>query len=177
MATNAQTLDDKLKNLNIVDIGVAILGDRVKKRPISPDYRGLCPFHVENNPSFYLKARWNTYKCFGCDIEGTPLLFPFQFLRDYEEALSFFENKLGFSRNNIMEMAVFKWYAYSEVSNPTIDHGISFSDWEFLERFKPFEDWDRLEMMGGFHLETMYRAALEGAVDLTDYLQRIEPKD
>ena len=87
--TNVQTLDDKLRHLNIIGIGLAILGDQIKKRRISPDYRGLCPFHIETKPSFYLKALWNKYKCFGCRHEGTPIELSFLYLKD-EDGLFFF---------------------------------------------------------------------------------------
>ena len=170
MVNKAQALDDKLKNLDIIEIGLMLLGDRVKKRPISPDYLGLCPVHDEKNPSFYLKARWNKYKCFGCGLEGRSMELPFEILGG-EEGLSFLENKLSFSRTNIMEMAVLKWNIYRGLD------GYSPGYWHFLEQFEPFNDWEKIEFgIGTFHLETMYRAALEGAVDLGDYLHKLEPK-
>ena len=30
----------------------------------------LCPFHDENEPSFVVDQKRNTYHCFGCDAHG-----------------------------------------------------------------------------------------------------------
>jgi len=36
---------------------------------------GLCPFHKENTPSFYIYENTNTFYCFGCGISGDSLDF------------------------------------------------------------------------------------------------------
>ena len=68
-----QDLGLLLARLNIVEVGLFYLGDKMKKRPISPNYQGLCPFHNERTPSFYLKPNKNRYVCYGCGISGGPL--------------------------------------------------------------------------------------------------------
>jgi|SRR3989344_4132391 len=68
-----QDLELLLARLNIVEVGLFYLGDKIKKRPISPNYQGLCPFHNERTPSFYLKPKQNRFKCYGCGISGGPL--------------------------------------------------------------------------------------------------------
>ncbi|GEM_PF-4220267 len=68
-----QDLDFLLSKLNVVEVGLLYLGDRMKKRPISPNYQGLCPFHKEKTPSFYLKPKQNYFKCYGCGEHGGPL--------------------------------------------------------------------------------------------------------
>lgn len=32
---------------------------------------GLCPFHRERTPSFYINLKNQTFHCFGCGVEGT----------------------------------------------------------------------------------------------------------
>ena len=66
-------LDHLLRRLNVLDAGMLYLGERMKKRPISPHYQGLCPFHKEKTPSFYLKPAQNRFVCYGCGISGGPL--------------------------------------------------------------------------------------------------------
>jgi len=68
-----QDLEFSLSRLNIVEVGLFYLGDKMKKRPISPNYQALCPFHKEKTPSFYLKPQKNMYICYGCNKKGGPL--------------------------------------------------------------------------------------------------------
>src|SRR3989344_2201693 len=68
-----QDLELLLSRLNVVEVGLFYLGDKMKKRPISPNYQGLCPFHKEKTPSFYLKPSKNSFVCYGCNVRGGPL--------------------------------------------------------------------------------------------------------
>lgn len=34
------------------------------------NYRGLCPFHVEETPSFVVRPQNNDFICFGCGKSG-----------------------------------------------------------------------------------------------------------
>lgn len=68
-----EDLESFIEKLKVVDIGLFYLGEKIKKRPISPNYRGLCPFHQERTPSFYLKPKQNRYVCYGCGTSGGPL--------------------------------------------------------------------------------------------------------
>jgi len=103
---NYQELDDRCKNLQIAEVGLELLGDSVKKRPISPDYLGLCPFHRETNPSFFLKAKWNRYVCFGCEKGGNPLSLPFDYFGDDDKAMTYLATKLKFDVGNKFSIAV-----------------------------------------------------------------------
>ena len=58
---------------------------RVKEKPIEELYdgqlfgrkrkNGLCPFHNENTPSFYIFTKDNRFHCFGCDAHGDSIDF------------------------------------------------------------------------------------------------------
>ena len=50
------------------------------------NYVGLCPFHSDKNPSFYVSPAKNVCKCFSCNEGGGPV----QFLMKHEQ-ISFFE--------------------------------------------------------------------------------------
>lgn len=48
----------------------AIVGRRVKLRRAGHELVGLCPFHVENTPSFRVNDTKGLYHCFGCGASG-----------------------------------------------------------------------------------------------------------
>lgn len=45
-----------------------------KLRKFGSRYRGLCPFHEEKTPSFFIFPD-NRYHCFGCNAHGNPISF------------------------------------------------------------------------------------------------------
>lgn len=69
-----EDLERVLEKLSVVEVGLFYLGDKVQKRPVSHKYKGLCPFHTEKTPSFYLEPKRNRFICYGCKEEGGPLL-------------------------------------------------------------------------------------------------------
>ncbi len=73
-----EDLESFLAKLNVVEVGLFYLGDKIQKRPISHNYRGLCPFHNEKTPSFYLKPNKNIFVCYGCHISGGPLTLDYE---------------------------------------------------------------------------------------------------
>jgi len=61
------------QQLNIVDvIGQYV---RLKRSGNAHRYVGLCPFHSEKTPSFYVHGADQFYKCFGCDAKGDLFTF------------------------------------------------------------------------------------------------------
>ncbi|HEX6800815.1 MAG TPA: DNA primase [Ktedonobacterales bacterium] len=75
---------------------VEIIGAVVPLRKSGKAYRGLCPFHGERTPSFYVFPESGTYKCFGCGEGGD--LFSFvekQQGLDFREALSVLAERAG----------------------------------------------------------------------------------
>lgn len=59
---------------NALDIA-DIIGERVKLRPASRGYSGLCPFHDEHTPSFHVYTDTQSYYCFGCHETGDIFTF------------------------------------------------------------------------------------------------------
>ncbi|MCS6934704.1 MAG: DNA primase [Chitinophagales bacterium] len=73
-----------------------IVGEFVTLKKRGANLVGLCPFHNEKTPSFYVSPAKNIYKCFGCSKAGGPV----QFLMDYQqmsypEALRYIAKKYG----------------------------------------------------------------------------------
>src|SRR5699024_3569029 len=67
----------EVKNINLVDV----IGRYVKLKKRGSEYVGLCPFHDESTPSFYVDPN-KGYKCFGCEKSGANAI---DFLIDYEK--------------------------------------------------------------------------------------------
>ncbi len=66
-----ETLQQVLATTDIVDL----VGRYVKLRRVGSSWRGLCPFHPEKTPSFYVNPQRNNYHCFGCGVSGTAIRF------------------------------------------------------------------------------------------------------
>ncbi len=54
---------------------VSVVGQRVLLRRSGKEYRGLCPFHSEKTPSFYVNEEKGRYHCFGCQASGDVIDF------------------------------------------------------------------------------------------------------
>ncbi len=49
---------------------VELISEYVKLKKAGSNYKGLCPFHNEKTPSFYVHPEMGIYKCFGCGESG-----------------------------------------------------------------------------------------------------------
>ncbi len=54
---------------------VALVGQRVALRPSGREMVGLCPFHEERTPSFYVSPERQVYHCHGCHAGGDAIEF------------------------------------------------------------------------------------------------------
>lgn len=77
-----QTIDKVVDTAQIYDV----VSEFVSLRRRGQNYVGLCPFHSDKNPSFYVSPTKNVCKCFSCNEGGGPV----QFIMKHEQ-ISFFE--------------------------------------------------------------------------------------
>ena len=54
---------------------VEVVSETVKLRRAGMYYTGLCPFHSERSPSFFVRESTNTYNCYGCQAYGNVISF------------------------------------------------------------------------------------------------------
>jgi DNA primase len=52
-----------------------VISETVVLKRSGKDYKGLCPFHNEKTPSFYVNREKGIYKCFGCGEGGDVFSF------------------------------------------------------------------------------------------------------
>lgn len=77
---------------------VALVGEQVRLTRAGRDFKGLCPFHQEKTPSFYVSPAKQIFKCFGCGAGGD--VFKFIQLRErvnFSEARAILAAKAGIS--------------------------------------------------------------------------------
>jgi DNA primase len=73
-----------------------VVSDFVTLRKRGVNYVGLCPFHEDKSPSFYVSPSKNICKCFSCGEGGTPINFVMKHEQiSYVEALKFLAKKYG----------------------------------------------------------------------------------
>jgi len=66
-----EELDEIKKSINIVEF----IGRYVNLQKAGSSYRGLCPFHSDNDPSFYVHPQRGFFHCFGCGEKGDIITF------------------------------------------------------------------------------------------------------
>lgn len=85
-----QTIDRIKDAANIVDV----VSEFVTLHKSGINYKGLCPFHNEKTPSFYVSPSRGTCHCFGCGKGGNAVGFIMEHEQmDYPEALRWLANK------------------------------------------------------------------------------------
>ncbi|MDR2389970.1 MAG: DNA primase [Tannerellaceae bacterium] len=71
-----------------------VVSDFVTLRRRGVNYVGLCPFHADKSPSFYVSPAKNICKCFACGSGGSPVNFIMQHEQlDYFDALRYLAGK------------------------------------------------------------------------------------
>jgi DNA primase len=54
---------------------VALIGEHVTLKRSGASFKGLCPFHSEKSPSFYVHPQRQFFHCFGCQASGDVITF------------------------------------------------------------------------------------------------------
>jgi DNA primase len=93
MPAEPSSVVERIKaKLDIVDE----IGAIVPLRKSGKAFKGLCPFHGERTPSFYVFPETGTWRCFGCNEGGDLLTFvEKQQGLDFREALALLAERAG----------------------------------------------------------------------------------
>ena len=71
MKYKSEDIDLLLQQLHIEKV----VGEFVDLKKSGANYKGLCPFHQDSNPSFVVSPSKNICKCFVCGAGGNPIKF------------------------------------------------------------------------------------------------------
>lgn len=86
------TIEDIRNKLDIVQI----IGQHIKLKPHGKEYLGICPFHGEKTPSFFVNPAKGVFYCFGCQAKGNVFDFYSKFNNvSFNITLQHFANMLG----------------------------------------------------------------------------------
>ena len=86
--TTKQTIE-RLLNIPIENI----ISGNTKLRKVGKNLLGLCPFHNEKSPSFYIYTETNSFYCFGCQTGGNVINLAMKLYGySFKEAVRFLNN-------------------------------------------------------------------------------------
>lgn len=87
-----ETIEQVRASTDIVDL----VGGYVPLKKVGRNWRGLCPFHSDRSPSFYVNPERQTYHCFGCGVGGSAINFVMALEKlEFPEAVKFLGKRLG----------------------------------------------------------------------------------
>ena len=70
-----QTRESITQEIRAASDIAGVIGQFVSLKPVGQGFRGLCPFHREKTPSFYVRPAEQYFKCFGCGKAGDVFTF------------------------------------------------------------------------------------------------------
>ena len=78
----------------------SVISNYINIKPSGSNYKGLCPFHGEKTPSFYINGSKQIYKCFGCGEGGDVINFVMKIENlDFMDAVKSLANRCGIEIN------------------------------------------------------------------------------
>lgn len=99
MARYTDTFIEELKNnVDLVDL----VGDYLELKKSGNRYKGLCPFHNEKTPSFFVNPDNNFYHCFGCGAGGDSINFVMEIENlTFVESVKLLSERVGLQLPNL----------------------------------------------------------------------------
>ncbi|MCM8788997.1 MAG: CHC2 zinc finger domain-containing protein, partial [Candidatus Omnitrophica bacterium] len=67
----SEKLDEIIENLDILEV----VSRYVQLKKSGRSHRGICPFHPERTPSFFVSSEKQIFHCFGCGVGGNVITF------------------------------------------------------------------------------------------------------
>ncbi len=67
--------DEKIREIRETSSIVDVISDYIGLKKVGINHKGLCPFHSEKTPSFYVNESKRFFHCFGCGTSGDIFAF------------------------------------------------------------------------------------------------------
>lgn len=67
--------DEKIREIRETSSIVDVISDYIGLKKVGINHKGLCPFHNEKTPSFYVNENKRFFHCFGCGTSGDIFAF------------------------------------------------------------------------------------------------------
>lgn len=94
--TNKSLIQKVIDNSDIVEV----IGEYINLEKKGNDYKGLCPFHNDSNPSLSVSPQKKVFKCFSCNAAGNVISFVQRIENiSFMDALKKVANKSGIKLN------------------------------------------------------------------------------
>ena len=85
--------EEKIRQVLLAPIEVIANNNCIQLRKSGRNLVGLCPFHQEKNPSFFIYPETNSFYCYGCQKGGNIITFvELLYGYSFKEAVEFLSN-------------------------------------------------------------------------------------
>ena len=88
--------DEVISEVTAANDIVDVIGQYITLKKSGSEYKGVCPFHADKSPSFYVPPGKQLYHCFGCGESGTVITFLMKYENySFQEALKVLAKRAG----------------------------------------------------------------------------------
>ena len=95
----------------------ALIGQYIPLKKVGKNYRALCPFHSEREPSFYVSPEKGIYYCFGCKKGGNAITFLMEYEKlDFPTAVKKLAKELGIEIDTTKNLKYKELYDVNELA-------------------------------------------------------------
>lgn len=111
-------INEVLARTSVVDV----VSDYTRLTKAGSSYKGLCPFHNEKTPSFFVNEDKKLYKCFGCSEGGN--IFQFVMKKEgmgFSEAVEKLAKRVGIEIKKVEEKVSF-FQPYFDINRKALDY-------------------------------------------------------
>lgn len=119
MRYKSEDIDLLLEQLNIEEV----VGEFVELKKTGANYKGLCPFHQDNNPSFVVSPSKNICKCFVCGAGGNAIKFYSEYKKiSFAESVEELAKKYGISIKGVKSNRIDEHKEHYEIMEEAHDY-------------------------------------------------------